>query len=39
MDWHLDMAAELGRSGKFDQARMHLMRANLLKPVATPPSR
>lgn len=38
MDWHLDMAAELKRSGKFEQARMHLMRANLLKPAATCPS-
>jgi hypothetical protein len=39
MDWHLDMAAELERSGKFDQARMHLMRANLLEPAATSPTR
>jgi Flp pilus assembly protein TadD len=39
MDWHLDMAAELERSGRFDQARMHLMQANLLKPAATSPPR
>ena len=39
MDWHLDMAAELERSGKFDQARMHWMRANLLEPAATSPPR
>lgn len=38
VDWHLDMAAELERSGKFDQARIHLIRANLLKPAATSPS-
>ncbi|MGA3683376.1 hypothetical protein [Pseudomonas graminis] len=38
VDWHLEMAAELERSGKFDQARIHLIRANLLKPAATPPS-
>jgi hypothetical protein len=36
-DWHLDMAAELERSGKFDLARLHLLRANLLKPAATFP--
>lgn len=38
MDWHLDMAAELERSGKFDLARLHLMRASLLKPAATSPA-
>jgi len=37
LDWHLDMAAELERSGKFDQARVHLIRAGLLKPAATHP--
>ena len=37
LDWHLDMAAELERSGKFDLARLHLIRANLLKPAATSP--
>lgn len=37
MGRHLDMGAELERSGKFDQARIHLMQANLLKPVATSP--
>jgi len=36
-DWHMGMAAELERTGKFDQARLHLMRANLLKPAATSP--
>jgi hypothetical protein len=35
MDWHLDMATELERAGKFDHARVHLIRANLLKPAAT----
>jgi hypothetical protein len=35
MDWHLDMAAELERSGKFEHARMHLIRANLLEPAVT----
>jgi Flp pilus assembly protein TadD len=35
--WHLEMAAELERAGKFDQARLHLMRANLLQPAATSP--
>ncbi|MBD8598984.1 hypothetical protein [Pseudomonas sp. CFBP 8772] len=35
MDWHLDMATELERAGKFDHARIHLIRANLLKPAAT----
>lgn len=38
VDWHLEMAAKLERSGKFDQARLHLMRANLLKPAATSPT-
>lgn len=37
VDWHLEMAAELERSGKFDQARLHLQRANLLKPAAHSP--
>lgn len=37
MDWHLDMAAQLECAGKFDLARLHLVRANLLKPAATPP--
>lgn len=34
-DWHLDTAAELERAGKFEQARIPLMRASLLKPAAT----
>jgi Flp pilus assembly protein TadD len=38
VDWHLEMAAKLERSGKFNQARRHLMRANLLKPAATSPT-
>jgi hypothetical protein len=38
LDWHLDMAAELERSGRFVQARAHLLRANLLKPAASYPS-
>ena len=38
VDWHLEMAAELERTGKFDQARLHLQRANLLKPAAHSPS-
>lgn len=38
VDWHLEIAAELERSGKFDQARLHLIRANLLKPAATTPN-
>lgn len=37
VDWHLDAAAHLERAGKFEQARIHLMRANLLKPAATYP--
>lgn len=37
VDWHLDAAAQLERAGKFEQARIHLMRANLLKPAATYP--
>lgn len=32
MEWHLDMATELERAGGFDHARVHLIRANLLKP-------
>jgi len=38
VDWHLEMAAELERSSKFEQARVHLMRANLLKAAATSPT-
>lgn len=33
-DWHMEMAAALERAGKFDQARAHLLRANLLKSAA-----
>lgn len=39
LNWHLHMAAELERSGKFDQARVHLIRAHLLKPATTCPVR
>jgi hypothetical protein len=35
ISWHMEMAAELERSGKFDQARIHLIRANLLEPAVT----
>lgn len=38
MDWHLDMAAELERAGKFNQARQHLARAALLKHAANSPA-
>jgi hypothetical protein len=37
LGWHLDMAAELERSGKFDLARLHLVWTNLLKPAPTSP--
>lgn len=39
LNWHLNMATELERSGKFDQARVHLIRAHLLKPATTCPVR
>lgn len=37
--WHQEMAAQLGRSGKTDQARTHLIRANLLEPAVASPTR
>lgn len=39
ISWHMEMAAELERSGKFDQARIHLIRANLLEPAVASPTR